>query len=89
MIVSGVVVKVTPGTEDACAQHLSSVPGVQVEKVEPGNLAIVVEAASSQALIDISLGWQTDLEGIQGVYPTFIGRHAESADADGASNATG
>lgn len=78
MIVSGVIVKVTPGTEDACARHLSSSPGVFIEKIEPGNLALVIESASNQNMIDQSLAWQQELEAIQGIYPTFIGRHDEA-----------
>jgi nitrate reductase NapAB chaperone NapD len=78
MIVSGVVVKVTPGAEEKCARHLSSVPGVQVEKIEPGNLALVVEAEDNGKLIDQSVGWQEELEAIQGVYPTFIGRYDDA-----------
>ena len=78
MIVSGVVVKVTPGTEEKCARYLSSAPGVHIEKIESGNLALVVEAKDNQTMIDQSLAWQEDLAAIQGVYPTFIGRHDDT-----------
>jgi len=78
MIVSGVVVKVTPGAEEECARHLSSVPGVHVEKIESGNLALVVEAEDNKKMIDQSLAWQEELETIQGIYPTFIGRHEDA-----------
>ncbi len=75
MIVSGVVVKVTPGSEAECARHLSRSPGTRVEAVEPGNLALVMEAQDSRALLETTRRWQEEVSGIQGVYPTFIGRH--------------
>lgn len=75
MIISGVVVKVTPGTETDCAEHLACSPGTSVEAVEVGNLALVVEAQDSRALMRVAQQWQEEMVGIQGVYPTFIGRH--------------
>lgn len=74
MLVAGVVVKVRPGDESACAERLSRSPGTRIEKQEAGNLALVVEARSTQDLFDLSRRWEQEDESVLGVFPAFIGR---------------
>lgn len=84
MPISGVVITVVPEKAKNIYQELDKYPGITTYGIHNDSQIIAVfEASTSKELEKLSETIQSDLDGIIGIYPSYVNFEDEINEADG------